>query len=335
LLIMKVFPLLFLFTTVIRCEDVRGRPNPDCWLQCGLADVKATITCTTTQRGTTECNCKDENDGEVRCKETFTADKDSFEDLQDWIQCQQLALHGKEIPDFGNKYFRWEGNTTETRCYFLDSCAHDHDGIPTHCAPFPDAPCVSGPSAESCDPDPGYSCGPAEWDDEGLHWKCVSKDNSPISIYGTDNIPAETTCWTDECSYWVWDDETEHAGRSKVAHVKCVEESGAEGKWETLEDDGRFLKNSEGNSILPDVAEAQDALCKCEALPTDPENMSDPGLDLLCDHSLTEDGGIEYGNTCILLCDGHFIMNIECYLGAWQNTATYPTEKVETENIKC
>jgi len=330
---MKVFPLLCLFTCLIRCEDVHGRPRPECWLQCGLADVKATITCKTTQTGTTGCKCKDGKEKEFPCVDTFTDDQDSFGNLQNWTQCQQLALHGKEIPDFGNNYFRWEGQDSETRCYFLDSC-DSADMLPTHCAPFSEAPCVSGPSAESCDTEVNYSCDTANWNDEGLHWKCRSAEGLPITIYGSDKIPAETTCYTDECSYWKWDDGLDNPEKNKTARVKCGKVSETEGKWETLDEDGRHLKNSDGDDIYPDVVGAHDALCKCETLRTDPENMSDPGLDLLCDHPLV-DGGIEYGNTCTLLCDGHFIMNIECYLGAWQNTATYPTEKVETEDIKC
>jgi len=324
---MNVIPLLCLCIGIITTsDDVRGRPRPECWLQCGLADVKATITCTTT-----DCECKNENLEVVPCADTFLQDQDSFGGLQEWTQCQQLALHGKDIAGLGNKFFRWEKQTTETRCYFLDSC-DDEDSIPTtHCAPFPEAPCVSGPSAETCDPVVEYSCGPATWDERGLHWKCLSSDSSPVSIYGSDKVPGETTCQTEECAYWNWDDESEQPGKTKAARVKCVDGD----KWETLDEDGLSLKNIEGTIILPDVAEAHDALCQCETLLTDSENMADPGLDLLCDHPLTGEGGIEFGNTCTLLCDGHFVMNIECYLGAWSNTATYPPQKVEASDIKC
>jgi len=341
-LTMEIFPFLCLFIGIIHCDNVH--PNhPECWLQCGLKDIIATITCTKQgeeDSATTECECQNNAKPEMTCSD-FKG-HEPFNHLQNWIECQELAQHGNTVDDWHNTYFRWENKSAElkTICYFLETCADDESLLPPNCVPYEGAPCVAGVT-DSCDPDPEHSCPPATWSDDGLHWTC-NRHGASISAYGSENLPGETQCFTTECKYWEWSDG-QHEGEKKEAKVKCVKsgkwETRAEtGKWESFDLDGRYLKSIDpAQNIFPDQ---NDAPCHCGRLQTIPANLENPGLNLFCEKPLAEDNGIEYieyGNTCTLLCDGHFVMYIECYLGAWQNTAKYPFEIIDDdgEQIKC
>jgi len=328
--IMNIFSLLCLFIGIVCCES--GRPHPACWEQCGLASLKASITCTTKDYiRTTECICKDKEGEIFTCTEKFQdgADVDLFEKSQTWEECQQLAQHEISNGDLGNNFFRWEIQKSpelETKCYLLENC---DDKLPTHCSPFEGSSCVAGHS-EGCDPEAKYDCTAATWNEEDLHWTCLSPDGTDTSVYGdaSTRIKGDTTCHTLVCPHWEWNDGEDHSGKIKAARVKCGESG-----WEKLDDEVPFLKNVDDDQLIkPDF---NDAPCHCTTLTPTEENMNNPGLSLLCNDPLTPEGGIEYGNACTLLCDGHFMMYIECYLGGWKNTASYPPDPVDDSKIKC
>merc|ERR1712142_994053 len=168
-LIMEIFPLFCLFVGIIHCDS--GHPNhPECWMQCGVLDhVIANITCTDS-----ECECQKPQNSDFTCADfTSPGDQDLLTHHLTWIECQKLAQDGKNIDGLANEYFRWENHPAkgQTICYLLDKCPKE-DSLSAHCAPFDEAPCVSG-LTESCDPEPASFCDHATWAEDGLHWTCL------------------------------------------------------------------------------------------------------------------------------------------------------------------
>jgi len=333
---MKILNVLILFIGFAQC----GRPNENCWKECDWTDYIALVKCpvlpvdpdpaaptTPTPLG---CSCEKKDDP-VDCLESLGEIKPN----QGWEDCQLLT---NTVTISGDKatHFRWENKTTHTYCYFLPNC---DTSIPSGCVPFVGAPCVAG-GVGGCDV-ATPTCTPAKWNDAGLHWTCLNGYHTVNPYKGEDDgsgilkIPAGTTCTTgsvvnEACSTWKWA-AGEHDNVLKVAQVNCTETG-----WEIQA--GAFeLMTQDDVSILPDQ-ENQDATCKCDKLKFVPEIFDDPGINLVCDtiiNTTEDEAGIVFPNGCALLCDGHFMMYIECYKGKWMNTAEYPFKEVGPADIKC
>eukprot|EP00091_Calanus_sinicus_P017074 TRINITY_DN36855_c0_g1_i1.p3 TRINITY_DN36855_c0_g1~~TRINITY_DN36855_c0_g1_i1.p3 ORF type:complete len:104 (-),score=34.08 TRINITY_DN36855_c0_g1_i1:32-343(-) len=68
------------------------------------------------------------------------------------------------------------------------------------------------------------------------------------------------------------------------------------------------------------------------------EYAKDDWADLICDEPLPEDDTLRPPNSCILLCDNHLKMSIDCVLTGegereWQKGDGTPIE--EDEDVKC
>lgn len=125
----------------------------------------------------------------------------------------------------------------------------------------------------------------------------------------------------------------------KIAEVQCEDKI-----WVSNTADNLLIDNTPGvaddgspidpSQILPDL---NDAVCRCPLLEISEATYNTPGLSLLCDQGYNPaDGGINNGNACTLLCDGHFKMYIECIKGQWKNTgAGYPFDDVSSADIHC
>jgi len=327
---MKILSLFCLLFGLAQC----GRPNPACWEQCDKSDFVVVVKCTDVLDDSCICDTKDQEN--VGCETYFGPTKAP----QDWTQCHQLVmdldgpLDGFDDIEIG--FFRWENkDDTEgmTHCYLLEKCSE----VASECAPFVGSPCVAGPSSE-CEPTSGKTCLPPKWNKEGLHWTCVL-NNEPISPYDDTigPLPEGTTCLTgsvtnEACSTWNWK-EGEH-GDLKIAQVECGDSG-----WKIQ--DGTFgleTKDAPPVPILPDVDANDDATCKCDKLEFAEGTFPNPSINLVCDtiiNTTEDEAGIVFPNGCALLCDGHFMMYIECYKGKWMNTAGYPFKEVGPADIKC
>jgi len=329
---MKIISLFFLLFGLAQCSLVQenGKPNENCWLQCDWTGYLALVTCQAV--GEVACTCvKPEGDSTAECG------LPEVKGPMTWKACHDLAHdYNNVIP---NEYFRFEKKGAETYCYFLDSCNEVSSGDP--CVPFETATCVAGHSDIDCDPADKPTCELAKWDDAGLHWTCQNS-NRTINPYkgeemldedgtgtGVFKVPQGTICNTgsgnDKCSTWDWTDGGDHG--SKVAKAKC----GAT-EWELLEGSFQLQTNDiEPVLILPNL---NDGVCICTNFELLEVTLTLPGLSLICNKDL-DGNAIQNDNACALICDGHFIMYIECYKGKWMNTAEYPFEEKSPEDIIC
>jgi len=310
------------------------KPHPNCWRECDWVDYTVLVKCPLTSMEENPCTCEERDGTTTKCMDSISAYPEELTADQTYMQCQKLA---GEVDSVANQYFRWEKKTDKTYCYFLPNCNNE---VPSGCVPFEGAHCVAGPSGVgACDPGTTKTCIPATWNAAAIHWTCLSADRTEtVSPYGdpldSDDFIAEgITCQTvQECASWVWSPQTaDNENKKKIAAVKCGENG-----WESVPEVYGLVdpkSDAPTDIIKPDL---NDGICTCEPLELNEAYIADSSLSLICDTVFDpEEGEIEPDNTCALLCDGHFVMYIECYKGKWMNTAEYPFLEVKSEDVKC
>jgi len=220
--------------------------------------------------------------------------------------------NGAEDPQKKCKFFRFEkGHTDILRCSLQTECG---DGD-QYCGK-PD--CVSGQLG--CD-DEGNEIKDCQftketsWDPAKFHVICTDVHYGDVNIYEADTvgnpIPGGTVCSTVRmCSAWNEIEAETDTYYRKLA-VTCDEGTG---QWMARDDTG---SKAESGNMVADQGKINEPDCpvRCEELALT-KYAEQPWADLICDFPLsdgklvdTEEDGT---NSCILLCDNHLHLSIDC-----------------------
>jgi len=232
------------------------------------------------------------------------------------------------------EFFHWEqvhekGQTDKvvTTCSLQQSCP----GPSAYCETFD---CVSGQLGcdEDCQISLPCSLPKTVWVHGNFHVIC-SDDVGDVDIYSPDIVGTDiadgTVCKTiRKCSEW---DQAE-PGADYFRQLAVVCDGSADpATWKAMEGTG----NADLSAAMIDGNKINEQACgaTCETI-TIPELQE--WADLVCDQPLGENNELVDGNSCILLCDNHLRMTIDCkYVEAgdkeWQNA----DGEVLPENIKC
>jgi len=156
------------------------------------------------------------------------------------------------------------------------------------------------------------------WDAAKFHIICTSVHDGDVNIYNaaTTTIPPYTVCSTVRmCDTWADIEVVEGSTLGPYYRKLAVMCDGTTGQWVAREDTG---SKTESEAMIAETNKIAEPVCpnRCEAL-TLTKYAGQSWADLICDMPLgegntladTEDDG---PNSCILLCDNHLRMSIEC-----------------------
>jgi len=246
-------------------------------------------------------------------------------------KCKEQAEHKDDIPPrTGNpcKFFHFEEGHKETqgktRCSLQTEC----DGPSSYCDV---RGCESGQLGCNKDCNPAHPCSLSEktaWDHNKFHVICTDENQvgGDVDIYSQEiegkDIAAGTICSTvRKCSEWVEQQNDKEAYYRRLA-VYC-DGSTDPATWKARPDAGSQTLSeamiAEAGKIVEQGCEAT-----CTGL-TVKAYQGQWWADLVCDTSLEGDKLVE-PNSCILLCDNHLKMTIDCEFDAegvkdWRNAA--------------
>eukprot|EP00091_Calanus_sinicus_P018347 TRINITY_DN4153_c0_g1_i2.p1 TRINITY_DN4153_c0_g1~~TRINITY_DN4153_c0_g1_i2.p1 ORF type:complete len:328 (-),score=42.30 TRINITY_DN4153_c0_g1_i2:33-1016(-) len=222
-------------------------------------------------------------------------------------KCQEQA---DSAPDQKCEFFRWfkDHATKETTCSLQTTCEHDQ-----WCDSFD---CATG-QLPDCDEDgnrifPCPLASPTVWDNSKFHVICTDPLLGDVNVYDsmTTSVPGNTVCSTIRmCAAWNETGvEASEPFYRKLA-IKCNGAVGSEsGTWEALPLTGSAALSAA--MIADNTIIEQECASTCDDLTiTIPPNQY--WADLICDNPL-EENKLKDGNSCILLCDNHLKMSIDC-----------------------
>merc|ERR1719481_325545 len=210
------------------------------------------------------------------------------------------------------QFFRFEmGHSLDTRCSLQTECGEGDQ----YCGkPY----CVSGELGCDDEGNEIQDCSltsPTEWNSNKFHVICTDVHYGDVNIYSQDTagnpIPGGTVCSTVRmCS--AWDSQTEDETYYRKLAVMC---NGKTGEWVARDDTG---SKEESGKMVEEQGKIAEPECpvRCEELELT-KYAEQSWADLICDFPLTDGNKLvdteEDGtNSCILLCDNHLQMSIDC-----------------------
>merc|ERR1712210_124928 len=195
--------------------------------------------------------------------------------------------------------------------------------------------CVSGDVGCKDTPIPGPHDCPAEFEytDSAFHFGC-----DHCNPYSDQTCEEGNKCFTTErCSEW------DAAGIDPTSPYwrKLAIECTRFGTWARLDNSGG--SDEDYVDVLHDNAAPTEPNCKPKPIEILPAVLTEEGADFLCDNELTmnEDGThleIVAPNTCVLLCDFHLSMSLECQISEEGETKCYDegdSNPTSADNIYC
>jgi len=216
--------------------------------------------------------------------------------------------------DYKCEYFHWqeaheEGQTDKitTTCSLQTTCQPSG-----YCESFD---CVSGQLGCNAECETSLPCSltKTEWVHGNFHVICTdtTQDDGDVDIYSDDivgkDIPDGTICNTiRKCSAWTDQDAEDGTNYYRQLAVQC-DGSADPATWKPREDTGDNALSTamiESNTIKEQVCTAA-----CDPITI---TNSQEWADLVCDNPLGDGNALEDGNSCILLCDNHLRMTIDC-----------------------
>merc|ERR1711892_544855 len=270
------------------------------------------------------------------------------------------------------EFYRWEQGhmATQTNCSLLEAC----EGPDPYCD---GAQCITGQigcTEQGQRITPCKLTAKTEWNKDLFHIICtdpIQGGLGDINIYNDGikdiNIPDGTVCSTiRRCAAW---NETDSAAPDTTSTIPptsgsttsekhddpfvynnpetyihklaitCNGLDGAAGQgyWEAMEITGNQALS--GGMIGPDGTTIVEPECTsaCQPLLLT-EYATDDWADLICDTPLPDDDRLVEPNSCILLCDNHLKMSIDCVLTGegereWQNGDGQPI--LADADVKC
>merc|ERR1711892_307930 len=253
----------------------------------------------------------------------LTADENLDYLLKDPISDIDLDLCIKKCEEQNNtaslnkcEYYRW-GNDRDhnSNCSLQTSC-----GSPDPWCDESNYHCSTGQigCTEEGEPEP-KSCSLSEatvYTKNKFHVVCLDLSGlvGEINIYDDTmigNIPPNTVCMTSRrCAAWPEQDYTPKADYYRKLAVYC---DGTDGSWQVREDSGSADLSGEMIKTKTTIVE-QDCSSANDPCPNlNLSHIGDPGFSLICDYPL-QDNTLSDPNSCILLCDNHWTMAIDCGL---------------------
>merc|ERR1712130_689945 len=246
----------------------------------------------------------------TRCKAICEESRDS-ESAQDVCRFYKVS-------DFG----------TEVRCSLMDDTQCTATGpCGSHCV-SEDVGCKDTPI-------PGPQDCPAEFEytDSAFHFGC-----DHCNPYSDATCEEGNKCFTIErCSEW----EAEGVDPSSSYWRKLAIECTRFGTWDRLAGSGG--SDDDYIDILHDGAAPTEPNCKPQPVEILPGVLTEEGADFLCDNDLTlNDAGTHLEivalNTCVLLCDFHLSMSLDCQISDAGETECYDegdSNPTSADNIYC
>merc|ERR1719427_1099411 len=230
-------------------------------------------------------------------------------------QCEQKCVDSKEAGSDGDintcRFYKADNQGVLHVCSLMnDKQCQDKGSCGSHCESG-DVGCPSSPY--------GPCKGGVEYSGSPFNFACFDVD-----IYSAETVPEGTKCWTTErCSGW----EAEGVANGTHDWRRLAITCGNTGTWGRAENSGG--SDEDYLAVLgADGAEAPvEPTCEPESVLIHHAVFEEDGADFLCDTEPTSDGGdpeyfqIVAPNTCILLCDFHLAMSLDCRITS-QGTST-------------
>jgi len=175
-------------------------------------------------------------------------------------------------------------------------------------------------------PKPLVDCqGKIQYQSSLVHWDCRYPNKTSINAYVEEIIPGGVECQTMErCIEWdeplgtpIPSIESREDSYSYKLVVVC---NGDTGLWEPSEHTGDMKiteslitdPENEKNTILEADLD-RDCDAKCASTQLDKDEMTDRGVEVICDQSIEfNEYVLEGDNSCILMCDREIQKQIEC-----------------------
>jgi len=221
------------------------------------------------------------------------------------------------------KFWRYEYNhdTKMTECSLQTGCGEYTVG---DCQD--QSYCNSGQLGCYADGTPISSCqlsNPTDYTNNEFHIICTDEDEGDINLYSEDvktyPIPGDTVCHTIRmCAAWNEQDDNEHKPYYRRAAIKCDGRDKEGNSWIPLDDSGSQAASEE---MIDDGSKIHEPTCatRCETL-TLTSYQDQYWADLICDPPLETPGVLKdpaegedgVTDSCILLCDNHYRMAIDC-----------------------
>merc|ERR1719427_1963498 len=247
-------------------------------------------------------------------------------------QCEQKCVDSKEAGSDGDintcRFYKADNQGVLHVCSLMnDQQCQDKGSCGSHCESG-DVGCPSSPY--------GPCKGGVEYSGSPFNFACFDVD-----IYSAETVPEGTKCWTTErCSGW----EAEGVANGTHDWRRLAIPCGNTGTWAKTNNSGG--SDEDYLAVLgADGAEAPvEPTCEPEPVLIHHAVFEEDGADFLCDTEPTSDGGdpeyfqIVAPNTCILLCDFHLAMSLDCRITSQGTTGCYEDgaeAPVDPGNIYC
>merc|ERR1711990_1372936 len=247
----------------------------------------------------------------TRCKEICELSRDHAVNPESVCRFYKVSSFGKEV---------FCSLMNDEQCTATGPCG-------THC--------VSGDVGCKDTPIPGPQDCPAafEYTDSAFHFGC-----DHCNPYSDETCKEGNKCFTTErCSEW--DNGLDH---ESPYYRKLAIECTRFGTWARLAGSGG--SDEDYTDVLNGGAAPTEPNCKPLPVEILPGVLTEEGADFLCDIDLAmNDAGTHYEivapNTCVLLCDFHLSMSLECLISEEEGeTKCYDdgdTNPTSAENIYC
>merc|ERR1719384_1130665 len=320
---MRLFVIFFLFTSTFAQDDCPANENsPSC-----DDPVDKTICQLTCNRASDECVQADEEKcgkiGVDVSAETFT---DMFS-----TRCKEICEQSRDAetsPEKVCRFYKVSDWGKEVVCSLMDDTQCQTTGpCGSHC--------VSGDVGCKETPIPGPQDCPAafEYTDSAFHFGC-----DHCNPYSDATCEEGNTCFTTErCSEWDAAGIEEGSQYWRKLAIECTRF----GTWARLAGSGG--SDEDYTDVLNGDAAPTEPNCKPLPVEILPGVLTEEGADFLCDSEPTlNDAGthleIVAPNTCVLLCDFHLSMSLDCQISDDGETECFDEgEDIPTsaENIYC
>jgi len=171
------------------------------------------------------------------------------------------------------------------------------------------------------------------YDKDKVHIACFTPD---FNVYDPANknkeIPAETFCTTTrKCQ--AWNDTSDESLLYRLLGIECTKE----GTWVPMANTGSQEKSAAlYNNVTKMFVEPECETMKQDCEPITLTHTDQHGLLLMCDYPI-KDNILTYPNSCMLMCDNHFMMGIDCKMSedgekVWLDNYG---EVVTDEKVRC
>merc|ERR1712110_978574 len=111
------------------------------------------------------------------------------------------------------------------------------------------------------------------------------------------------------------------SGELVTVEARCMgkdsDQQGAISKWEFVGGDTITIPDDEGKPGLEvELPTGSDPQCRCNPINI-PDGFLEPGAHVMCEKGVREEMTITSDDHCVLFCDGHVVLEVQCLAGVW------------------